>query len=294
MKVGTPEHRDLFCRTFIDGHIPYEPEDLPWPNLEPKYLERLRSLPFWGVARAMEQKAGVMVTSFARTLDDPVIREAVAVQGIEETRHARIMNHMIERYVLPVREVDLPIHAPVKDQFVMFGYEECVDFFMGAGLFHLASKLDIFPADLVATFANVIFEEARHVTFFINWYRYEEARAGRDGAVSRYITALRNYSASIRQLVRSFGGADTTGFAAVNANEIVEGMTPILFLEAALAENRRLLGLLDRRLVKPGLLPALASLMLALLRALPPRAGTPAASAPAHQPAAAVDAHVAA
>jgi hypothetical protein len=294
MKVGTPEHRDLFCRTFIDGHVPYEPENLPWPNLEPKYLERLRSLPFWGIARAMEQKAGVMVTSFARTLDDPVIREAVALQGVEESRHARIMNHMIERYALPVREVDLPIHAPVKDQFVMFGYEECVDFFMGAGLFALASKLDIFPADLVSTFANVIFEEARHVTFFINWYRYEEARAGRDGTVSRHLTALRNYYVSIKQLVRSFAGADTTGFVAVNANEVIEGITPMMFLEAALAENRRLLGLLDHRLVKPGLLPALATLTLTLLRALPPRPDANAAPPTAQRPAAALDSHVAA
>lgn len=294
MRVGTPEHRDLFCRTFIEGHVPYEPENLPWPNLEPKYLERLRSLPFWGIARAMEQRAGMMVTSFARTLDDPVIREAVALQGVEESRHARIMNHLIERYALPVREVDMPTHAPVKDRFVGFGYEECVDFFMGAGLFNLATKIDMFPADLVAIFENVIFEEARHVTFFINWYRYEEARAGRDGALERYVTAFRNYAASIRQLVRSFAGADTTGFAASNANGIIEGMTPIMFLEAALAENRRLLGLLDHRLIKPGLLPVLATVTLTLLRALPPRPDAHASPVPAQAPAGALDAHVAA
>jgi hypothetical protein len=207
MRVGTLEHRDLFCKTFIDGHRAYEPETLPWSELEPKYLERLRSIPFWGVARAMERKAGIMVTAFAQTPPDPVIREAVELQGIEK---------------------------------------------------------------------------ARHVTFFINWFRYEETLAGRDGFLRRHVTAARNYYRSIRELVRTLGGAQTTGFVAVAANDMIEGMTPIMFLEAALAENRRLLGSLDRRLVKPALLPALATVVLTALRALPPRTAAEAvASGPA-------------
>lgn len=278
MKVGSREHRDLFCSTFIGGHRTYEPEQLAWPKLEPKYLDLLRALPFWGIAKAMERKAGVMVTAFGETLDDPVIREAVLLQGAEEARHARLISHFIERYGLPAREIaSSDLHAR-KDEFVVFGYEECVDFFMGAGLFRLASERGIFPADLVSIFEHIIFEEARHVTFFINWFRYEEARAGRDGTLARHVAAFKNYARSIRQLVRSFSGEETTGFAAVNANELIEGITPMMFLEAALAENRLLLGRLDRRLIKPSLLPGLAMTALTLLRALPPRAD--AAGAP--------------
>jgi hypothetical protein len=272
MKVGTPQHRDVFCRTFIDGHVAYEPENLPWPEPEQKYLDRLRAIPFWGIAKAMERKAGVMVSAFAQTLDDPKIREAVALQGIEETRHARLMEHFIERYGLTAREVDISAGNPVKDQFVVFGYEECVDFFMGAGLLRLATQLDIFPANLVAIFDSVLVEEARHVTFFINWFRYEEARAGRDGMLGRHVTAVKNYFGSIKQLIRAFSGEETTGFAAAGAARLVEGMTPAMFLGAALAENRRMLGPLDRRLIKPALLPTLAAAALAVLRALPPRA----------------------
>ena len=271
MKVGSREHRDLFCSAFIAGHRAYEPEQLAWPNLEAKYLERLRAIPFWGIAKAMERKAGIMVTAYGETLDDPVIREAVLLQGVEETRHARLISYFIERYNLPAREIDVEHQPARKDEFVVFGYEECVDFFMGAGLFRLAAKHAIFPADLVSIFEHVIFEEARHVTFFINWFRYEEARAGRDGLVSRHLAAFKNYARSIKQLVRSFGGVETTGFAAVNANDLIEGMTPMMFLEAALAENRLLLGRLDRRLVKPSLLPGLALTALTVLRALPPR-----------------------
>lgn len=271
MKVGTTEHRDLFCRTFIDGHRAFEPEHLPWPALEPKYLERLRAIPFWGIARAMERKAGMMVTAFAGTLDDPAIRAAVELQGVEEARHARIMSTLIERYGLPANDVEVALERAAKDDFVAFGYEECVDFFMGAGLFRLATQLDIFPANLVAIFEDVLVEEARHVTFFINWYRYEEARAGRDGFFGRHVDAVQNYYGSIRQLIRSFSGVETTGFAAANAKDIIDGMTPMMFLEAAIAESGRMLATLDRRLVKPAMLPRLAGFVLTALRALPPR-----------------------
>jgi hypothetical protein len=275
MKIGTPAHRDLFCTTFIDGHAAFEPESLPWPSLEQKYLDRLRAIPFWGVAKAMERKAGIMVSAFAQTLEDPLIREAVALQGVEEARHARLMSHFIDRYGLTAHEPEVSTPTPTKAQFVVFGYEECVDFFMGAGLFRLATRLDIFPANLVSIFDAVLIEEARHVTFFINWFRYEEARAGRDGALGRHLTAAKNYLGSIKQLVRSFSGEQTTGFVAANANQLVEGMTPMMFLEAALGENRRMLSLLDRRLIKPALLPTLAATALTVLRALPPRT-TPA------------------
>ncbi len=271
MKVGTPEHRDLFCKTFIDGHRTFEPEQLPWPQLEPKYLERLRGIPFWGIAKAMERKAGMMVSAFADTLSDPVIREAVALQGFEETRHARLIAQLIERYGLTARDSEVVVEPPSRDEFVVFGYEECVDFFMGAGLFRLATELDMFPVSLVSIFENVLFEEARHVTFFVNWFRYEEARAGRDGMIARHIAAAKNYMRSIKQLVRSFSGEETTGFAAATAGEIVEGMTPMMFLEAALAQNRQFLNRLDQRLIKPALLPTLALAALTVLRALPPR-----------------------
>jgi hypothetical protein len=274
MQVGTTEHRDLFCASFIAGHRPYKAADLPWPTLEPVYLARLRAIPFWAVARAMERRAGLMVSAFAELQPDPVIREAIRVQGVEEARHAEIMDELIRRYEIPV--TDVPVMEPVvtKDDFVTFGYEECLDYFMGGGLFKVATDIDFFPADFVAIFDEVLFEEARHVTFFINWFRYEEARAGRDGFFERHITALRGYAKAIRQLVATFSGVQTTGFAAMGAKEMIADLTPIQFIEGTLAKSRELLGRLDRRLVKPGVLPTLATIVLVALRSIPPRAAT--------------------
>lgn len=270
MRIGTPEHRDLFCKTFIDGHKPYEVEELPWPQLERRYLDRLRAIPFWGIARAMEHRAGVMVSGFADTIADPAIREAIALQGREEARHGRIMSHLVEHYGISTSETELPAFQPHRGDFVTFGYEECLDFFMGAGLFRLATELDYFPKPFVAIFEDVLFEEARHVTFFINWFRYEEARAGRDRFPGRFFVAARNYLGSLRSLIGTFTGSGSTGFAAKDAGALIDGLTPKLFLEAALEQHRKFLGRLDRRLVKPAMLPALATIALTVLRALPP------------------------
>jgi hypothetical protein len=278
MKVGTSAHRDLFCRSFIAGHQAFDPRTLPWPHLEPIYLERLRAIPFWGIAKAMERKAGIMVAAFAQTLADPLIREAVALQGVEETRHAEILSIFTERYGLGGVDSAVPIGTASKAEFVTFGYEECVDFFMGAALFRVSRQVGMFPDELVNVFERILIEEARHVTFFINWFRYEEARAGRDGWGNRHLTALKNYFQSIRQLIRAFSGVETTGFVASGARTVIAGITPMMFLEAGLAEHRRMLDLLDPRLIKPGVLPTLAATALTALRALPPRA--PAAALP--------------
>jgi hypothetical protein len=88
MKIGSPAHKELFCRSFIATHNPYEIEALPWPELDAAALERLRSVPFWEEVFYAERRAGMLVEAFARTIDDPLLREAVDLQGFEEARHA--------------------------------------------------------------------------------------------------------------------------------------------------------------------------------------------------------------
>jgi len=274
MKPGTPQHKQLFCKTFIDTHERYEPADLPWPDLDDVYLARLRAIPFWGTARAVETRAGIMVDEFARTLEDPLIREAMQLQAVEEARHARLMEHLIERYAIPAKDVVVEHRGSSRDEFVTFGYEECVDSFLGFGLFALGRKIGYFPDDFLAIFDRVLHEEARHVTFFVNWIRYEEAREGRDGLFVRSQAVVANYARALRKMIDSFAGdVKATGFVATGANSVVADVSPKSFLEAALAENRRHMSSLDPRLIKPGLLPSVATVVLLGLRALPPPKG---------------------
>jgi len=77
MRVGSLEHRDLLCWTFLDTHTAFEPESLAWPKLEPKHIALLRSFPFWAFALSLEQEAGRMITVFAETIDDPLVRNSL-------------------------------------------------------------------------------------------------------------------------------------------------------------------------------------------------------------------------
>lgn len=273
MRVGTAEHRDLFCRTFVETHVAFEPEELSWPRLDEVSLRRLRAFPFWSYARSIEQRAGRMVSAFARTLDDPVIREAVAVQGVEETRHGRLMSHVVERYGIEAPLIPIGDPPARKDDFCIFGFGECTDSFIGFGAFALAREKKLFPAALLDIFENVLFEEARHIAFFVNWWRYEEARAGRDKPILRTFESVRYH---VRAALGTASGATDippipTQLDDPELDAIVKSITPAMFLEAALAENRRVMAKLDRRLLKPAVMPALATALLLGIRMLPPR-----------------------
>jgi hypothetical protein len=272
MRVGSPQHRDLFCRTFIETHVAFEPEHLPWPELDEVNLRRLRAFPFWRYARSIEQRAGRMVTAFAHTVEDPVIRAAVALQGTEETRHGRLMEHAIERYGIdapPLTIADAPVSP---EEFAIFGFGECTDSFVGFGAIALAKQKKILPADLLDVFDGVMYEEARHIVFFINWWRYEEARAGRGSFGTHALKALGYHARAAMGTIT--GATDLPPMPALDdpeLSEIVKGVTPVMFLQAALAENRRMLARLDPELIKPVIMPTIATALLIGIRMLPPR-----------------------
>ncbi len=285
MEVGTPRHRDLFCRTFIDTHVEFEPEELPWPRLEGVDLERLRAFPFWRYARSIEQRAGRMVTAFAHTVEDPLIREAVALQGGEETRHGRLMAHAIERYGIDAPPLDIADAPASPEEFAVFGFGECTDSFVGFGAIALARDKGILPASLLAVFDDVMFEEARHIVFFINWWRYEEARAGRGRFPLHTFKALGYHFRAAMGTVT--GATDLPPMPKLEDPEltaIVAGVTPAMFLQTALAENRRMMARLDRRLIKPTIMPSIATALLLGIRLLPPRKDAATAKPSAAQP----------
>ena len=63
---------------------------------------------------------------------------------------------------------------------------------------------------------------------------------------------------------------------------ITQKITPLAFIETALAENRRMMARLDRRLIKPTIMPAIATMLLLGIRMLPPRAASASAPAALH------------
>ncbi len=272
IRAGTPQHRDLFCRAFVESHLPFEPEALPWPQLEPRHVELLRGFPFWSLALGVEQKAGRMLAIFAESLGDPAIRKAVALQAYEEARHGRLLAHMLSRYGIEVRVTPPSLDAVTRDDFLVFGFSECTDSFIGFGGFALARQKQLFPKQLLDVFSQVLYEEARHIVFFINWWRYEEALAGHANAFARTARAIRYHVRAIRRTAQ--GAQDTANLAELTSGgsqAIFEGVTPQAFLEVALAEHRAMMERFDARLLKPQIVPALATAAVLGLRMLPPR-----------------------
>jgi len=273
IRVGSAAHRDLLCNVFLSTHMAYEPESLPWPRLEPKHLDLLRSFPFWAFALSLEQEAGRMITLFAQTIEDPLVRRAIELQAYEETRHGRLLKHMLAHYGIEITAVPISSKPVERDDFVTFGFGECTDSFIGFTGFALAREKGIFPPALLDIFEQLLFEEARHIVFFLNWWRYEEARAGRTNPFARAFRAIRYQIAAILHTSQGAAGSQTTAnldLTGGGSAEILAGVTPKQFLEIGLRENRAMLARLDRRLLRPRLIPRIATALLLALRMLPP------------------------
>ncbi|HTU82617.1 MAG TPA: hypothetical protein VMF61_10840 [Candidatus Acidoferrales bacterium] len=268
MKIGSQEHKELFCSAFVDSFRAYEPADLPWPELDPTSLARLRAIPVWTMALEVELGAGTMLYGFAESEPDPVVRRALELQAYEEDRHGRLLGYMVQRYGLNADPK--PVHQPpTRDAFVAFGYNECVDSFAGFGIFRLACDARILPESLTSIFARVLLEEARHILFFVNWIAWDRYRRGCRGPAAQALPALAGYGGAIgRRIAAGSKMAGDDSGPEVPADlfgDAMKGLTPAKFVRACVQENDRYMRAFDPRLLRPRVIPALGRVALAAL-----------------------------
>lgn len=179
IKIGSEDHKRLFCRTLLDTFDPYKPALIAWPQLSPDALARLTGLPFWGIAVQTEDRATVHIANMAKETLDPLVREALELIAFEESRHRRVLEGLIAHYGIKHEEPEpYTPSARTEWNFMSTGYGECVDSFFAFGLFEVARRSGYFPPELVETFEPVIQEEARHIVFFVNWAAYMQANKG--------------------------------------------------------------------------------------------------------------------
>ncbi|HZZ00667.1 MAG TPA: ferritin-like domain-containing protein, partial [Candidatus Baltobacteraceae bacterium] len=227
MRIGSDEHKELFCRMFIDGHKPYEPPGLAWPELDEISLARLRAIPVWTMALEVEHSAGTMLAGFSQTERDALVRQALELQGYEEARHGRILAYMVQKYGLKVNPRDVS-EPPTRTSFVNFGYNECVDSFGGFGIFRLATEAKILPDTLTSLLSRILVEEARHIVFFVNWIAWDRQRRGLPYPLLQILPALVQYLSAIVRRVK--GGSEMAGGTESNAGENGKQDGPILDL----------------------------------------------------------------
>jgi hypothetical protein len=257
MRLGSTEHKELFCRFFINTHEAYEPRELPWPELDEHSLDILRSIPVWSMALQVEVNAGATLAHFAQSQTDPLIQQAIRLQGYEEDRHGRMLATLIERYSLDGK-ADPPAPYGGRQAFIDFGYNECLDSFFGFGVFRIARQVQLLPEALTSLFARVLYEEARHIVFFVNWITYERCVRGYGAPPLQVVPTAIGY---LRALKKTMGRAGATnasdkGMAAVG--DIFKDLTIQRFLNACLDENVMHMASFDPRLLRPRVIPALA------------------------------------
>jgi hypothetical protein len=272
MKIGSDEHKERFCRDFIASHCRFNPATLTWPDLDDLALGRLRAIPFWQEVLYTERRAGAIVDAYAETIADPLVRDAVALQGFEEARHAELLREMIRRYRIAAEErpLDEPLGPDLRRAFADFGYGECLDSFLGFGVFKIARQAGFLPERLFEIFDMLMREETRHIVFFINWMAWEQAARGGMAGWLRGVTAARYYGRAIGRLLgtvrRGRRTNDGRDFSATQAGVFLEGFTLRSFVAECCAEHERRMGDFDADLLKPSFLPKLAAITLAGLR----------------------------
>ncbi|HVX73547.1 MAG TPA: hypothetical protein VHB19_12125 [Devosia sp.] len=276
MRIGSEAHKAHFCRQFIDSHQRFDPEALPWPELDAAALGRMRAVPFWQEVLHTERRAGAIVRAFAETITDPLVREAVDLQGVEEERHAQLLGVMIRRYGLPAEERPLEAIGPdLHTAFADFGYGECIDSFLGFGVFKIARQSAFLPEELFRIFDTLMLEETRHIVFFVNWMAWQETMRGRGARLWRGLVSARYYGRAIRRLVDTIRQGqkanDGKDFSATQAGVFLDGFTFRRFVEECYAENARRMAEFEADLLRPRFLPSLARMALSGLRLMPNR-----------------------
>jgi hypothetical protein len=290
LKIGSPEHKELFCRVFIDTHDPFQPAEIRWPDLDAESLRRLKAMPIWNEATRTEAATAVKVQSLGDTERDPLLAKAISLQGYEEGRHAEVLQLLTRHYGIEVAPFPPP-EVP-KDPTLAFlrtGYGECLDSFFAFGLFRLGDQGQFFPKAFVSIFETIMQEEARHILFIVNWAAH--LRAQRPTLLRPGFDLWRGWNIAAQAFDRVKGAlamaggdgkkdekkddasgrdAAQVGFT-LKAHSIFGDFSLRAFLETCLEENERRLAPYDPRLLRPTLVP---SVVRQIVRVLPRRASS--------------------
>jgi hypothetical protein len=271
MKIGSEEHKRIFCRMLLDTHDPYRPAVIPWPKLDEAAFKRLTGLPIWNIAVQIEGRASIAVKTYAEAVSDPLLREAILMDGGEEARHKEVLSKMVAFYGIAL-DPEPPYPAPRDPEwaFMTTGYAECIDSFFAFGLFDVARRSGFFPEELVETFEPVIQEEARHILFFVNWLAWHRRQLFWPQRVWFNLRCIACFFGRIKgrlDTARAVKGSQgdkkkDKNFTATTSKALAVNLKVPDLMRLCLSENDRRMAKYDPRLLRPLLVPSLVKLAL--------------------------------
>jgi hypothetical protein len=274
MPVGSEAHKRAFCQMFRETFNPYKPAVIAWPKLDQEALQRLTSLPIWDIAVQTEGKARLRMLAYAAAVRDPLLSEAIGLNGWEEGRHKEVLSNLVQAYGI-VLEPEPPYMEPRDPEwaYLVTGFSECIDSFFAFGLFELARRSGYFPPELVDTFEPVIQEEARHILLFANWLIWHRRNMPwwrrvvfelRVAAVWLFLTWER---IGIARGMDAKSGTQDNNFTVSGAQSMSSTeVKPAQLMTICLEENDRRFAGYDERLVRPTTTPNLTRFALRFMR----------------------------
>jgi hypothetical protein len=268
IEIGSAQHKLMFCEMLLSTHNPYKPAVIDWPTLAPSVLKRVTSLPIWDIAVQTEGRASIRVSTYAASVDDPLLREAITMNGDEEARHKVVLSKLVQAYGIEIApEPPYPAPEDALRAWMLTGYSECIDSFFAFGLFEAARQSGFFPEELVETFEPVIQEEARHILFFANWvawYRRSLPWYKRPWFLLKIASVWFSLIRDRVSLARGFdtsGAAQDMNFPANVGNSVAGAVSARALVDLCLEENERRMSGYDVRLLRPVTVPWLAGIV---------------------------------
>jgi hypothetical protein len=271
IRIGSEDHKVLFCRTLLDTFNPYKPAVIDWPTLDTETRDRLVNLPIWDIAVQTEGRARLNVASYAGVVSDRLLSDAIELNAFEEGRHKHVLSNLVAAYGIALApEPAYEAQGHPEWAFMVTGYSECIDSFFAFGLFESAKRSGFFPEPLVDTFEPVIQEEARHILFFVNWAAWHRRTMP---FWRRPFFELKVLAVWLFLIWERIGTARDVGSGVQDNNFTVNGAKSVgndidfgQLLDICLAENSRRMSLYDPRLLRPRAVPALARFVRRLMK----------------------------
>ncbi len=273
---GSDVHRREMCRMFRETFNPYRPSVLEWPHLEPGALERIVSLPIWDIAVQTEGKARLRMAAYAATVDESDVRDALALNAWEESRHKEVLTRMVAAYGISLAS-EMPYVYPNDTEwaYLVTGYSECIDSFFAFGLFELARRSGLFPPELIDTFEPVMQEECRHILLFANWVAWHRAQQSWWQRIRFELKVAAVWGVlgwGRRTLARTLDAdgnehKNDNNFTMNGAHAVSPAQTSVReLMTLCLAESERRFAGYDPRLLRPETMPKLVRFALRFMR----------------------------
>ena len=270
MNIGSYESKKRFCQYLIESHIPGSSGNQHWPTLEPLLIERIQSLSFWRECLLTQHYRAQIVCAFAQTLKDPMVKEAVTLQGQEQMHLVATLQSFLKTYNIPSPALPVvTIPKNLESAFIEVGYQNALDFFWVDGLRAAAHQAKFIPDELDQHFGLLCAEQTRHTVFLVNWMAYQKVKLKKRWGEWRAAPALWNRSGRFVRLMTAFGTKDVD--ERPDAMRWMMRFSPETFLSLCLFTQKQRMQTFDAELLQPQLSVNVATFAREIFKVWPKR-----------------------